>query len=52
MPVRLVAFYGRDKRVTLGQVVVGSSGSQFKFIAPQKPQRVMIDEENSLAVVH
>jgi hypothetical protein len=52
MPVRLVAFYGRDKRVTLGQVVVGSSGAQFKFTALQKPQRVTIDEENLLAVVH
>ena len=52
MPVRLVALYGRDKRVTLGQVVVGSNGAQFKFTAPQKPQRVMIDEETLLAVVH
>ncbi|MGO8818453.1 MAG: M1 family aminopeptidase [Terriglobia bacterium] len=52
MPVRLVASYGRDKRVTLGQVVVGSSGGQFKFTALQRPQRVTIDEENLLAVVH
>jgi len=52
MPVRLVALYGRDKRVTLGRVVVGESGAHFKFTAPQKPLRVIIDEENLLAVVH
>ncbi len=37
MPVRVVALYARDKRVTLGQVVVGASGAHFKFTAPQKP---------------
>jgi hypothetical protein len=52
MPVRLVALYGRDRRVTLGHVVVGSNGGQFKFTVPLKPQRVTIDEENLLAVVH
>jgi len=51
MPVRVVALYGRDKRVTLGRVVVSGSGAHFKFTAPQKPLRVMIDEENLLAVV-
>jgi hypothetical protein len=51
MPVRVVALYPRDKRVTLGQVVVGASGAHFKFTMPQKPLRVMIDEENLLAVV-
>ncbi len=51
MPVRVVALYARDKRVTLGQVVVGANGAHFKFTAPQKPLRVMIDEENLLAVV-
>jgi len=51
MPVRLVALYARDKRVTLGQVVVGATGAHFKFTALQKPMRVVIDEENLLAVV-
>jgi hypothetical protein len=36
----------------LGQVVVGGDGSHFKFIAPRKPLRVLIDDENLLAVVH
>jgi hypothetical protein len=52
MPVRVVALYASNKRVTLGQVVVGTDGSHFKFIAPRKPLRVMMDEENLLAVVH
>ena len=51
MPVRVIAVYGRDRRATLGQVVVGSGGAHFKFTAPTKPQRVMIDEDNLLAVV-
>jgi hypothetical protein len=51
MPVRVIALYVRDKRVTLGQVVVGASGAHFKFTTPRKPVRVMIDEENLLAVV-
>lgn len=51
MPVRVVALYARDRRVTLGQVVVGASGATFKFTTPQKPLRVMMDEENLLAVV-
>ena len=49
--LRVVAVYARDKRVTLGQVVVGASGAHFKFTAPRKPLRVMIDDENLLAVV-
>jgi hypothetical protein len=52
MPVRVVALYAGNKRATLGQAVVGASGATFKFTAPQKPLRVMIDEENLLAVVH
>jgi len=51
MPLRVVALYARDKRATLGQVVVGASGAHFKFTTPRKPLRVMIDEENLLAVV-
>ena len=51
MPIAVVAVLARDKRVVLGKVVVGSSGASYKFIVPQKPQRVMIDEENLLAVV-
>ena len=51
MPIRVVAIYPHDRRVTLGQVVVGSEGAHFKFIVPRKPLRVMMDEENLLAVV-
>ncbi len=51
MLVPVVALYGRDKRVLLGRVAVGASGAHFKFSVPQKPLRVMIDEENLLAVV-
>ncbi|MGO8791940.1 MAG: M1 family metallopeptidase [Terriglobia bacterium] len=51
MPVRLVACYPRGKRATLGRVVVGANEAHFKFTAPQKPLRVMIDEEDLLAVV-
>jgi aminopeptidase N len=50
MPVPIVALYGRDKRVTLGRVVVGADGAHFTFITPRKPVRVEIDEENLLAV--
>jgi len=52
MPVRVVAVYSRDKRSTLGQVVVGATGGHFKFAAPRKPLKVIIDDENLLAVVH
>ncbi len=52
MPIRLEAVYLRDRRATLGQVVVGASGARFKFTVPRKPERVMIDEENLLARVH
>jgi aminopeptidase N len=52
MPVRVVALYVRDKQTALGQVVVGAGGARFKFIAPRKPMRVAIDDENLLAVVH
>jgi hypothetical protein len=52
MPVRMLALYAGNKRATLGQVVVGSEEARFKFITPRKPLRVMIDEDNLLAVVH
>ena len=52
MPVRVMALYPGNKKMTLGQVVVGANGAHFKFITPRKPQRVTIDEENLLAVVH
>ena len=51
MPVRVVGLYARDKRATMGQVVVGSGESHFKFTVPRKPLRVTIDDENLLAVV-
>ncbi len=51
MPVKLQADYLRERRVTLGQVVVGVSGARFKFTVARKPERVLIDEENLLARV-
>ncbi len=51
MPVRLVALYPGNKRMTLGIVVVGENGAHFKLIAARKPLRVMIDEDSLLAVV-
>jgi aminopeptidase N len=51
MPVSLLAVFGREKRVVLGKVVVGGSGGVFRFNVLQKPQRVMIDDQNLLAVV-
>lgn len=50
MPVGVVAVYGRDKRVALGKVVVGAGEARFKFTTPRQPLRVMIDDENLLAV--
>ncbi len=52
MPLRVIAVYPHDKRITLGQVVVGADGAHFKFTVPTKPARVMLDEDNVLAVVH
>ncbi len=52
MPVRLVAQYAGNKRALLGQVVVGANGGQFRFAVSTKPQRVVIDEDTVLAVVH
>jgi hypothetical protein len=52
MPVRLLAQFAGNKRSMLGQVVVGANGGHFRFVTPRKPQRVMIDEDNLLAVVH
>jgi len=51
MLVPVVAFYAKDKRVTLGRVAVSENGGRFKFTTLRKPARVAIDEENLLAVV-
>ncbi|MHB8654590.1 MAG: M1 family aminopeptidase [Terriglobia bacterium] len=51
MLVPVVAIYGREKRVTLGLVAVTSAGGHFKFSTTGKPTRVVIDDENVLAVV-
>jgi len=51
MPVRVVALYAGNKRTTLGQVVVGANGAHFKLTAPRKPLRVMVDEDQLLAVM-
>ena len=52
MPVRVMAQFAGNKRMTLGQVVVGANETHFKFITSRKPLRVMMDEENLLAVMH
>lgn len=51
MLVPVVAIYRREKRVTLGLVAVTSAGGHFKFSTTGKPTRVVIDDENVLAVV-
>jgi len=42
----------RGRKVRLGQVAVGDSGGHFRFTTTSKPDHVMIDEDNLLAVVH
>jgi len=52
MLVPVVALTARNKKVRLGQVAVGDSGGHFRFTTTSKPEHVMIDEDNLLAVVH
>ena len=52
MLVPVVAIYAKDRRVTLGRVAVSENGARFKFTTTRKPSRVVIDDENLLAVVH
>jgi hypothetical protein len=51
MLVPVVALTARNKRIRLGRVAVGDSGGQSRFTTASKPARVMIDEDNLLAVV-
>jgi hypothetical protein len=50
MLVPVLAVYG-SKKVTLGRVAVGEAGGRFQFPAAARPSRVVIDEDNLLAVV-
>lgn len=52
MLVPVVATYGKDKKVLLGQVPVGETGGKFRFTSRVKPSRVTIDEDNILAIIH
>jgi hypothetical protein len=52
MLVPVVAMTSKNKRVRLGRVAVGDSGGHFRFTTTSKPEHVMIDEDNLLAVVH
>jgi aminopeptidase N len=52
MLVPVVALTTRNKKVRLGQVAVGDSGGHFRFTTTSKPEHVMIDEDNLLALVH
>lgn len=51
MPVPLIAYYGKDKVMPLGRVVVTDSGGRFRFTVSAKPTRVEIDQDEILAVV-
>jgi len=51
MLVPVVAVYSKDKRVTLGRVAVGETAGRFRFTTTTKPSRVVIDDQNLLAVV-
>lgn len=51
MLVPVVAMYGRDRKVRLGEVPVSSTAGSFRFTSSSEPSRVAIDEENVLAVV-
>jgi hypothetical protein len=51
MLIPVVALTARNKRVRLGRILVGDSGGHFRFTTTSKPARVMIDEDNLLAVV-
>jgi hypothetical protein len=51
MPVPLVAHYGKDRVVRLGWVAVGEGGGRFRFTTAEKPARVVIDDDNILALI-
>jgi len=49
--VPVVATVGRERKILLGRVLVGSAGGSFRFTTTLKPARVAIDDTNLLAVV-
>jgi aminopeptidase N len=51
MPVPVVAVYGRERKASLGRVIVGETGGHFRFTVAAKPSRVTVDEDAVLAVV-
>jgi len=52
MLVPVVAVYGKEKKIPLGQVPVSETGGRFKFTVTSRPLHVAIDDDNILAVVH
>ena len=50
MLVPVVAEVGREKKASLGRVVVTEDGGRFKFTTTARPRRVAIDEDNLLAI--
>jgi len=51
MLVPVIATYEKDRKATLGRVVVTANGGRFRFTTTRKPARVAIDEDSILAVV-
>jgi hypothetical protein len=50
MLVPVVAEMGKDKKASLGRVPVSEDGGRFKFTTTERPKRLVIDEDNLLAI--
>jgi hypothetical protein len=50
MLVPVTAEMGKEKKASLGRVVVSEDGGRFKFTTALRPKRVAIDEDNLLAI--
>jgi hypothetical protein len=50
MLVPVVAEVGKDKKASLGCVPVSEDGGRFKFTTTERPKRLVIDEDNLLAI--
>jgi hypothetical protein len=50
MLVPVIAEVGKEKKASLGRVVVSEDGGRFKFTTALRPKRVAIDEDNLLAI--
>ena len=50
MLVPVTAEIGKEKKASLGRVVVSEDGGRFKFTTALRPKRVAIDEDNLLAI--